>query len=463
MPIGDVDTPRSPGWWFKTLANEQKNRRKRLDCLWERYEGRPPLPELTSEAATVAQRRMWEAFQRKSRTNYAELVVEAVRERMTLLGFRTGATGDENGDPEARKIWVGNDLPVESADVHEMFLGMGDSYTIAGPPEEGSEIPVITGEDPRQCITAHDPVRQSKVLAGLKWYWDLEEEQDVAYVHIPGEVHVARRVAGQKSTVLGENFRFSPKAWTWDDEPINLARDYNVNRVTITRFRNRRGVGEFENHVDLLDRINHMLLQRMVIATMQAFKQRAIKGIPVNDPKTGKPIDYSQVFTADPGALWLLPATAEMWESGQVDLQPLLSAVKDDVRDLAAVTRTSLSLLAPENASAEGAVNQREGAVFKAEDRLTRAGGGWRHTMSLAFEFRKDKARADMDAIEVLWKPVERFSMAERYSANVQAKAGDVPWRTRMTDILGFDPDQVARMEQERTSDLLYAPDQPVQ
>ena len=35
---------------------------------------------------------------------------------------------------------------------------------------------------------------------------------------------------------------------------------------------------EFEDHFSIIDRINHMTLQRTVIATMQAFRQRGVKG-----------------------------------------------------------------------------------------------------------------------------------------------------------------------------------------
>ena len=44
------------------------------------------------------------------------------------------------------------------------------------------------------------------------------------------------------------------------------------------------------------------MLQRMTIATIQAFKQRAFKGLPKTDPDTGEEIDYDSIFTADPGA-----------------------------------------------------------------------------------------------------------------------------------------------------------------
>lgn len=333
---------------------------------------------------------------------------------------------------------------------------LGDGYAIVGPPEEGDDLPVITAEDPRQVITAHDPVRQSRVLAGLKLWWDPETSEDLAYVYLPGYVRVARRPA--RSSTLGPLFRFSASAWSWDDDASFAL---PIPDVPVVRFRNRRGVGEFEPHVDLLDRINHMILQRMVIATLQAFRQRAVKGVPVKDPKTGEPIDYEQIFSADPGALWLLPATAEMWESGQVDLSPILASVRDDAKDLATVTRTPFSYFNPDaaNGSAEGASLQREGLVYKTEDRLTRAGAGHARGMSLAFQYLGDTVRADPLSIETLWRPVERFSLSERYDAAVKAKAAGVPWRSVMTDILAFTPGQVARMEAERADDILLAPE----
>jgi Phage portal protein, SPP1 Gp6-like len=451
--IDDVDVPRSPGWWFRQLATEQRHRRKRLDDLWRRYEGDPPLPESARAAKAIFQ-----AFLKKSRTNYAELIASAVTERMTAVGFRTGAEGDENGDQIARGIWAANEMDVQAADIHEYMCVLGDGYAIVGPPERDGELPVITAEDPREVITAHDPVRSSRVLAGLKTYWDDTASEDLAYVYLPGEerasVWVAYRPA--KRSTLGTSFRFSPSAWSWDDE---RSFELPIPDAPVVRYRNRRGVGEFEPHTDLMDRINHMILQRMVIATLQAFRQRAVKGVPVKDPKTGEKIDYEQIFSADPGALWLLPATADLWESGQVDLSPILASVRDDAKDLATVTRTPFSYFHPDaaNGSAEGASLQREGLVYKAENRLMRAGAGHRRTMSLAFQYLGDEVRADPLSIETLWLPVERFSLAERYDAAVKAKQAGVPWRSIMTDILQFTPDQVARMETERADDVLLS------
>jgi hypothetical protein len=151
-------------------------------------------------------------------------------------------------------------------------------------------------------------------------------------------------------------------------------------------FENEDGLAEFEPHIPLLDRINQQILQRMTIATIQAFKQRAMKGLPKTDPKTGELINYDDVFTADPGAIWNIPASVEIWESGQVDLGPILLAIRDDVKDLAATSGTPLYSITPDaaNGSAEGASLQRETLTFKVER-------GW-----TAGSFTTSRGRADL-------------------------------------------------------------------
>jgi len=189
---------------------------------------------------------------------------------------------------------------------------------------------------------------------------------------------------------------------------------------------------------------------------VQAFKQRAIKGLPDTDAN-GDPIDYSGMFTADPGALWSLPDGADIWESGQVDLGPILNSVRHDVMDLAAVTRTPLFYLTPDasSGSAEGASLAREGLVFKTIDRIGQASEAWESVMSLAFLMTGDEERAARTDLEVLWAPPERYGLAERYDAATKAQAAGVPWRTMMAEVLQFSPTQVDRMEADRAADAL--------
>lgn len=443
----DTEQPFSPGWWLERLLAQLAARQDRLNALDRYYRGDPDLPE-----GAQACREAYRQFQRKARTNFAGLVVEAVRERMNPTGFRTGAEDDELGDREAWRIWQANQLDADSALVHRASLSMGDSYVIVGGFDDDVGAPLITPEDPRQVVTAHDPRRKRRVVAAVKAYRDDDVGADVAYVYLPGEVWRAQRKTSGVGTLTWDS------SWEWfSDVPDVLPAEV----VPVVRFANRAdtfgcSMGEFEDVKDTLDRINHMLLQRLVIATTQAFRQRAIKGdLPTHDAQ-GNEVDYHGLFPASPGALWLLGADAEMWESGQADITGILNAVRHDVQDLAAVTRTPLFYLTPDaaNGSAEGASLAREGLVFKTSDRIVQASESWEQVMSLAFMFAGDETRARRSDMETLWASPERFSLSERYDAASKAQAAGVPWRTVMTDVLQFSPQQVDRMEAERATDV---------
>lgn len=447
MPI-DTDSPESEGWWLQRLSRKLTDKQKRLKLLDDYYRGDPPLPQVADGVKSA-----YQAFQKKARTNYARLIVEAVRQRMSVTAIVTGAeSSDENGDLEARRIWVDNGLHVESAEVHRSMLRMGDGYVIVGM-DEATKRPVITSEDPRQVVTEHDPARQRNVRAALKMFHDPITKRDLAYLFLPGRLRVAQRPVTRRPGAP-INMSFSPRAWEWDED---LSGTWDPKILPVTRFRNENGTGEFEPHLDHLDRINHMLLQRMVIATIQAFRQRALKGDLPDTDEDGKEIDYDSLFVADPGALWQLPAGVELWESGQVDLGPILTSVRDDVKDLAAVTFTPLNIFDPAaaNNTAEGAALTREGLVFKAEDRITRSKDGWAQVMSHAFAFLGDTQRADLAQLEVKFASPDRASLAERYDAAVKAKASGVPYQTIWSDVLQFTPDKVRQMTSERAAQML--------
>lgn len=465
MPI-DVEVVRSPGWWLKVLGRElhARNRspqwsrvakqrgelRPPLELLWDYFRGDPPLPQ-----AADGWKAGFREFLRMSRMNYAELVVEAARERMVFSGFRTGAAGDENEDGQARKIMRANDFYVFAADVIQWMLALADGYAIVGKPRANG-IPLLTAEDPRQTITAHDAAT-GEYLAGLKLFRDDWDGTDFAHVFVPGQVHVATRKSGT-SALAGPTFRLNPRSWEWDEKASgDIPGGDGV--IPIVRFRNRNGVGEYEPHLDVLDRINNTILDRVVISKIQSFRQRAIRNLPDIDEKTGEVIDYTGMFDADPGALWKVPEGVEFWESQPVDQGPIRESIKDDVQGLASVTRTPLHYVTPQAAegSAEGATLMREGHIYRVEDRRNRAAGSMARVMALAFRFMEDSERSDPAMIEALWKPAERFSLGERFDAVSKAK-GILPTEALWTDVLQYAPDEVPRLQAQRATDILFVP-----
>jgi hypothetical protein len=261
----------------------------------------------------------------------------------------------------------------------------------------------------------------------------------------------------------------SPGSWTWeapevDDKEVLYTQDGDAVNPTYTeyppihRFQNRQGKGEFEKHLPTLERINHTILQRMIIIAFQAFRQRGIKGVP-NTDKDGKEVDYRDIFRSDPGAVWILPEIAEFWESGQADIGPVLTAVKDDIIHLAVSSSTPLFSVVPDaaNGSAEGAALQREGLIFKTEACISLADNAFCRTIGSVFEVVGDTERADVHSIEGLWASPRRSSLQERATAGVQATVAGVPWRTRMELFIELTPAQIAAAETQRLEDAFMA------
>lgn len=446
-----IDVTTEPGKTLKRLADALKSRQSRFETLTAYLDGNAPLPE-----GAEGFRSEYRAFQKKARSNFAEIIVQAPQERMSVRGFRVG--GSPEFDAFAREVWSVNELDVYSSEVHGDMLGLAWGYAIVGEPGDDS-IPVITREDPRQCITEHHPLYPSQVTAALKMYRDEAKGKDFAYLYLPGYCLVASRPTRGDAYAEHDVSRYD-----WDlDEMVNDGR-LAVPVVPVVRFANHGPVsgtpmGEFEPHTDLLDRINYMNLQRLVITAMQAFRQRAILGELPETDEAGNKIDYGAIFRGGPGALWLThrpmqgPDAISVWESQSTDIRPLLDALKDDLRDLAAATSTPMSTLMPDstNQSAEGATLAREGLVFKTYDRMKRAGYGWNQVMRLAFMF----AGKGTPNVETDWMSPELISLTSK--ADAWSKMADMPFPAKLRKIMQYDADEIARIEQERLGDTLNA------
>lgn len=431
----------SPDQWLARLTKAMDARAPRLQLLRSYINGNAPLPEGVETC-----REAYQNFQKKARTNFGELAVEAVAERLVPSGFYLN--GDPKDNDALREIYKRNRLAIGVTDVLRDMVGVSAGYMIVQ--ESSPRKALITCERPEQVITEQDSGRPDMVRAGLKAYRDEVDGFDIAKLHLPGVVHTyfrpLRNQIGQSTAprrVQGD--------WTYaGPEETGLA------FVPIFPFLNRGGMGEFEPHVDILDRINWNILQRLVITAMQAYRQRALKGdLPVEDAE-GNEIDYGEMFKPGPGSTWQLPENVDLWESQQTDFTPILMANKDDITHFGAVTRTPMPMLIPDgaNQTAEGAAAAREGLVFKCGDRKNRADAALVAALGAALAIEQG-SDMPIEGVEVSWEPLERRSLQER--ADASTKAQDLPWRTRMTDIWGYSGDRVDAMESERAADALNA------
>lgn len=428
-----------------------------LETLEAYRAGDPPLrPDIHSGWKPYVRQ-----FYRMGRLNQADLVIASTANRLQLRDFRTSAVDDELGDIEARRIMRLNDLPVVAREITAMMLTMGESYGLATPPTSGRAHALITAEDPRQMYVECDPGTRAP-RHGLKLFRNDWDDEDLAYLYLPdGRIRVARRRG--RTSITNSTFRFDSKGWTFDDEKDQTTPG---GVLPIAVFRNRDGIGEFEAHLDTLDRINDKIFDEWWIAKIQAFRQRAVKNLPETKDELQQdgtvrevPVaedEYDDMFTSSPDEMWQVPADVEFWESTPVDLTPVTNSIEKDRARLAASTQTPLHTITPDAAagSAEGASLLREEHTFKCEDRRDRLSGGWARMMSLAFLFAGDKERARLDAIEPMWAPVVRYSLSEKGSAAAQAK-DSLPLDVIRRDIWQYAPAEVQEMRNLDGRDLM--------
>ena len=442
----DLMPEMSPVEWLELLSEKMMDRLTEMDRLRNYVTNTPPLP-----VAATEHREAFVKWQRMSRTNFAELSIDAPAERIRISGFKVGDEGTDND--AARAVWRRSRGGAVASDIHRDALTYGYGYGMASRGRFGA---ILTHESPFGCITEHDPLDPTWVEAGLKIWRG--RDADHAVLHLPGYVYHFARDA---SVPAPYDRAIEPwRVGGWEFDPVRSGPS-GLDRVPIVRFENRDGIGEFAKHTDLLDRINWVILQRLLIVASQAFRQRALEdtggdGIPETD-ESGAEIDWNEVFVSAPDALWVLPPGVKIWESQPGDIQQVLSAAKDDIGQFAALTRTPMSTMMPgdgQNQTAEGAAFAREGLVFKSEDRIERFSPSWDVLMPLGLLI--DGVSAD---VQTQWMPAERQSLAERFDA--LTKAGDLPWRDRMTDVLGYDAARVDQMEINRARDMATAPATP--
>lgn len=426
------------GLWERTKESQNPKGQPGLDLLHRYISGEPPLTKVSA-----GWRETLRPYLRSGRLNVSALVVGSASDRMVPTGWVTSVENDLDGDAVAADVAAENALPIVGADLARHMLTYRRGHLMLSAPRPDSEgIPTITAEDPRFMTVATDAIT-GRPSAALKVGVDEWTGKEMSWLFLPGRVQIAR--VGRDGRAVLEQAQPLPGAFR-DSIPIFTAENLD-------------GVGEFERHLDTLSRINDGIFERLIIAKYQAFRQRAIKGLPDKDER-GDEVDYSDVFSADPGALWQLPANAEMWESQNVDLGPLRMAIKDDLEHLAAVTSTPLHMITPDAASgsAAGAETMREGNTFRIWDRRRRTEQALNRSLSAALTVMGHADRARLRGIRTLWAPTEVQSVTSRAAAMRDASQAGVPFEANAVDFGGYGPSDLPRLRSARGADLLFQP-----
>lgn len=452
--------PKTTRQWLQVLTRRMDLRRLGVLLLRSYVDGNAPLPEMSAET-----RQAWQAFQRRSRTNWGELICDSVVDRLIPNGITIGGSNTSPVAKQAQKLWRDNRMSGVFKEWVRYGLIFGQSYLTVWKGQStpfGQSGTVITADSPETMCVVTDPLQHWRPKAALRVWRDQEQATDYAIIWTPEGWQQFQRPTYERIEL-----RVIPSKWlvnlaegAWTESLGQGGTSGPLQRpIPVVIYNNPGGHGDFETHLDVINRINSGILERLVISAILAFRQRCITGgiLPERDEQ-GNLIDYEKVFSPAPGVLWNLPAGLELWESSTTDLQGILNASKEDIRHLSAVTRTPLPMLMPDNTntSAEGAKATDVGHYFRCVDRLNESKVGLEEAMTLAV--RSDGGIIDADEhVEIPFEPPDRVTMTEKYQAALAAHNAGESQKSIQRNVLGYSPDQIAQDAVDRAQEALLA------
>ncbi|MCZ4066439.1 hypothetical protein O1W71_01990 [Microbacterium sp. H37-C3] len=445
----------SDDWWMLRLCHALGDGLPRMKKLTSYRDGDALLPETEWDFGT---RQAYFRFMKRSRLHSVETIRNARTDRQHVIGFRTGAAGDESGDLAAWKHWARNRMKVQE---RTMFNDAGDygRVNLLTIPDERGPLFLIRNE--WTSIVEMNTLRPYLADAGILVGYDHVLGVEVVTLFRPGYYRVAFRRT-RVPTLPQDGSTWHPSSdWEWAGEAI---RTPYTQDALIHQYKTVDGFGVYEKHLDSVDRVNELTLNALTVIVMQSFRQRAVKGnlpefYPQDHPRAGERVDYDEIFKAGPAALWMLPMDADIWESTFTDVTPVYNARKEELRALFSLTQTPLDMLGgeSENQSALGAQTGREPLQHAVKGMNEQAEMSIAQQMALAFLMEGDTERGDITELEVMFDKITPETLAEKAEAAPKFKAGGASQRYIDEVVFGMTPQQRRDAEQDRQNEALEA------
>lgn len=462
-------------YWLTVLAKRLEARIPKLCKLRTFYDGAELVP--TNAIPSGVDQKSYAIYRRfleLGTINYARVIADNVSSRQKPIGFRQ-VSDRAVRSVEADTAWADNHMDLKARQMFHDVSIYGSGYLLVTQFEYPQRIQVLT---PWETWVEDD-------TEAAVWY-TYSEFDGMEHLHLfrcerdeNGSLkRVYRRTASRETdrrTLLAESD--TENIYDVCNEPekklSTLSSDFRWNGGTeeypfglecgglpLIRLGSGTGMGVFEPHLPLLASLDQQRFDRFCIQTMQAFRQRGIKGMKrltytdddiqvINgQKKAGDQIDMSDAFAMGPAALWLLPDGCEIWESQVTDIQQWVTASSADVKQLAAATGTPLDVLSPDvSGSAEGAQLKRETLVMRVEDLNARANDALVRAMRMAMVAEGDKSAAS-ERFETVWAPIAPNSeLSEAQTASFLKEV--LPPKTIMRQYLHMTETEISEAMQD--------------
>ncbi|MFK0295483.1 phage portal protein [Streptomyces sp. NPDC090442] len=406
--------------WIDYLHGKLGKRLPSIRKYADYYEGRQATMPFSQNLYSTA---FGDAFREWS-DNFCALVIDAVLERLSVVGFRL--TDDPDADADAHDIWMRNNMPVQSSAAHLDAMVHGEAYAIvwAGVDNE----PVISCESAEQVVVQYRPGSRTEIEAAAKFYRD-----DF------GREYVSLWTADYTYTSFSDGRQWYEPVQ--DPNPLGVVPVVPIsNRARLTG----DPVSDLQSIVPLQDAINKTATDALVASEMAAFPARFVTGLEIVEDGDGRPIEpfriaIDKVLQAeDPQARFGQFAAADL-----SNYRVLIDLLTQHLASLARVPYHYMLDSGGQPATGEGAEAAEYGLIAKSRERILHFGRAWVEVMRLAFLVKGD-SRADCHTAEVIWADVENRSEAQHMDALIKLKALGVPVEV-LWERAGFTPAQIAR------------------
>lgn len=438
---------RTPEQWRDKLSSDLRRRQADLVRLERYYRGDHPLPWAPSEV-----RDAYLALMKMARTNLCRLVVDTATERLRVTGVRF--SGGTRGIDVWERHWQGNNLDLESRAVHESALKTRRGFALVWPNDDPTLPPSITPESPSQVIVEYEPGNRRQRLAGLKEFTDDVARKKYCTLWTPEKVY------NWSADWYGIRQISAPVWVSWDDVPSGIysEADNPMGEVPLVEFLAKPALtgepmGELDGGiVDVQDRINKGIIDRMVTSNFASFPQKWVTGLEIPKDKNGRDIEpfkaaVNRMFQAE-------DETVKFGEFSVADLSGYLSAHERDVKDMAAMARMPATYLLGELGRVEsgtGLTATETSLSEKCKERIDSLTESWEIVLRLSLKADGDDRASDL-ALAMVWKSTEQRSEAEKADAATKLIACGVPWRNVM-EFLGYTDSEIEDMDRNRAED----------
>lgn len=343
------------------------NKRDALTDAFAYYDGDHPIIYSTARLASI-----FKSNEVKFIQNWCAVVIDSLKERIQLKGF----TVPDQVKAEVDRLWIENQLSLESDDLHEAVHITGEGFIIVQESETGGS-PEIFYNDPR-LVTAiyYEGNPRNMRLAAKMWIDELEHYRLTLYYPDRFEYYISQ---GKAENVTNAG------AFTPDPDQPEAPNPWG--KIPVFHFRLSKRVikGDLHDVIPLQNAVNKLLTDMMVVGDYGAFKQRYII---TNSDVSG--------LRNSPDAIWEIPAGdgstegTKVGEFSATDLKNYLEAISQIAGDIAKISRTPKHYIFGQagDPSGEALTAMEAPLIRKAQDHIERFDPVWSEVIAYALQLK---------------------------------------------------------------------------